>query len=224
MADTAIFDVDGTLVDTNYQHALAWFRAFRRFEITVPLWRLHRAIGMGGDRLVSEVAGPGVEASHGDRLRTAWSEEFDPFVAEVQPFEAAHELLKDVKDRGFQVVLASSGTADLVKTFLDLVDARDLADAWTSSEDAEASKPAPDIVQSALAKIGRDNGAGAALVGDSTWDAIAAGRLGIPTIAIRTGGFSSEELRDAGASWVYDSLSELRQNLDQTPLGRPSQS
>jgi HAD superfamily hydrolase (TIGR01509 family) len=222
MADTAIFDIDGTLVDTNYQHALAWYRAFRRLEITLPLWRLHRAIGMGGDNLVSEVAGPRVERAHGDELRSAWSEEFDPFISEIQPFENAHALLQDVKDRGFQLVLASSGTADLVKTFIDLVDARKLADAWTSSEDAESSKPAPDIVQSALAKIGRDSGAGAALVGDSTWDVIAAGKLGIPTIAIRTGGFSVDELREAGAAMVYDSLTELRQSLDDTALGRPS--
>jgi HAD superfamily hydrolase (TIGR01549 family) len=220
MADTAIFDVDGTLVDTNYQHALAWFRAFRRLEITVPLWRLHRAIGMGGDKLVSEVSGPQVERAHGDELRAAWAEEFKPFVEQIQPFEGAHELLKDVKERGFQLVLASSGTAELVNTFMDLVGAHDLADAWTSSEDAGESKPAPDIVQSALAKIGRDSGAGAALVGDSTWDAIAAGKVGIAAIAVLTGGFSSDELREAGAGLVYDSLTLLREDLDHTPLAR----
>jgi HAD superfamily hydrolase (TIGR01549 family) len=220
MADTAIFDVDGTLVDSNYQHALAWFRAFRRFDLTLPLWRLHRSIGMGGDRLVAEVAGPGVERDRGDELRAAWAEEFDPFVSEIRPFEEAHELLQDVKDRGFQVVLASSGTSELVQTFLDLVEARDLADAWTSSEDVDQSKPAPDILQNALAKVGRDSGSAATLVGDSTWDAIAAGKLGVPTIALRTGGFSVEELRKAGADQVYDSLAALRAALDDTPLAR----
>ena len=90
MADTAIFDVDGTLVDTNYQHALAWFRAFRRYGITLPMWRIHRGIGMGGDMFVPEVAGREVEQAHGDDLRKAWVEEFDQLIGEIQPFEGAH--------------------------------------------------------------------------------------------------------------------------------------
>jgi HAD superfamily hydrolase (TIGR01549 family) len=218
MADTAIFDVDGTLIDTNYQHALAWFRAFRRFDITIPLWRLHRGIGMGGDMFVPTIAGDDVERAHGDELREAWAEEFGPLVREVVPFEGAHELLKEVKGRGFRLVLASSGTTELVETFLDLIDAKPLADAWTTSEDAGKSKPAPDIVQVALSKV---DGASGVMIGDSTWDAIAAGKLSIPTIAVRTGGFSIEELGQAGAATVYDSLIDLRQNLDDTPLARP---
>jgi HAD superfamily hydrolase (TIGR01549 family) len=218
MADTAIFDVDGTLVDTNYQHALAWFRAFRRFDITIPLWRLHRGIGMGGDMFVPTIAGDDVEKAHGDELRQAWAEEFEPFVAEVAPFEGAHELLQEVKDRGFRLVLASSGTSELVETFLDLIDGKSLADAWTTSDDAEKSKPAPDLVETALRKV---EGASGVMVGDSTWDAIAAGKLGIATIAVRTGGFSVEELQQAGAATVYDSLVDLRRHLDDTPLGRP---
>jgi HAD superfamily hydrolase (TIGR01549 family) len=219
MADTAIFDVDGTLVDTNYQHALAWFRAFRRFDITIPLWRLHRGIGMGGDMFVPTIAGDDVERAHGEALRQAWSEEFEPLVPEVQPFEGAHELLQEVKDRGFRLVLASSGTAELVDTFLDLIAAKPLADAWTTSADAEKSKPAPDLVQIALDQV---DGASGVMIGDSSWDAIAAGKIGIPTIAVRTGGFSVEELQEAGAAKVYDSLVDLREHLDDTPLKRPS--
>jgi HAD superfamily hydrolase (TIGR01549 family) len=218
VADTAIFDVDGTLVDTNYQHALAWFRAFRRFDITRPLWRIHRGIGMGGDTFVPEVGGAEVEEAHGDALRDAWVEEFDEMIGEIQPFEGARELLREVKDRGFRLVLASSGKTKHVDHFLDLIDAKDLADAYTTSEDAETSKPAPDIVKVALAKV---EGASGVMVGDSVYDVQSAGKLDIPTIALRTGGFGTDELLGVGALKVYDSLVELHQHLDETPLGRP---
>ena len=217
MADTAILDVDGTLVDTNYQHALAWYRAFRRFEITPPIWRIHRAIGMGGDQLVPAIAGDDVEERHGDALRDAWAEEFDAMINEIQPFEAAHELLEQIKHRGFRLVLASSGKTEHVERFLDLIDGKQIADAWTTSDDVEASKPAPDLVRAALQKV---DGASGVMVGDSTWDAIAAGKLDVPTIAVRTGGFSPEELRDAGALRVFDSLRQLIDGLDDTPLAR----
>jgi HAD superfamily hydrolase (TIGR01549 family) len=217
MADTAIFDVDGTLVDTNYQHALAWYRAFRQHDITLPVWRLHRAIGMGGDKLVAAVAGEDVERSRGDEVRAAWEREFEAMIDEVEPFQGARELLAEIKDRGFRLVLASSGKAKHVEHFLDLIDGRSVADAWTTSEDAEQSKPAPDLVQVAMAKV---TGAHGIMVGDSTWDAIASGNTGIPAIAVRTGGFSVEELRDAGAVSVHDSLVDLREHLDDTPLGR----
>ncbi len=179
MADTAIFDVDGTLVDTNYHHALAWSRAFRRYGITQPMWRIHRGIGMGGDTFVSAVAGRDVEEAHGDELREAWVEEFDKLVGEVQPFEGAHELLADVKERGFRLVLASSGKTPHVEAFLDLIDGKSLADAWTTSDDVAKSKPEPDLVATALAKVG---GASGIMVGDSIFDAQAAAKLKIPTL------------------------------------------
>jgi HAD superfamily hydrolase (TIGR01549 family) len=219
MTDTAIFDVDGTLVDSNYQHALAWFRAFQRYGITRPLWRIHRGIGMGGDMFVPEIGGREVEEAHGDALRDAWVEEFDLLIDEIQPFEGAHELLAEVKDRGFRLVLASSGKSKHVEHFLDLIDGKPLADAWTTSEDAEHSKPEPDLVKSALAKV---DGSSAVMVGDSTYDAIAAGKLDVATIAVRTGGFSVEELTEAGAVGVYDSLVDLRRDLDATGLARAS--
>ena len=217
--DTAIVDVDGTLVDTNYQHALAWYRAFRRYDLTVPLWHIHRAIGMGGDKLVPHVAGDEVARKHGADLEQAWTEEFRAMVGEVQPFAGAHELLVAIKDRGFQLVLASSGKKEFVERFLDLVDGKSLADAWTTSEDAEQSKPEPDLLQSAMAKIQGGHGL---MIGDSTWDCIAAEKLSVPTLAVRTGGFSVEELTEAGAFRVFDSLVDLREALDDTPLARPS--
>ena len=218
MADTAILDVDGTLVDSNYQHALAWFRAFRRYDITLPLWRLHRGIGMGGDLYVANLAGEDVEREHGDALRDAWVEEFDEMIHEIQPFDGVRDLLIEVKRRGFRVVLASSGKAKHVETFLDLFGGRELADAWTTSEDAETSKPAPDIVQAALDRVG---GVSGVMIGDSTYDAEAAGKIDVATLALRTGGFSVEELTAAGAVRVYDSLNELADDLDNTPLSRP---
>ena len=219
MADTAIFDVDGTLVDTNYHHALAWFRALRRYDVTRPMWRIHRGIGMGGDLFVSAVAGREVEEAHGDGLRQAWAEEFDRLISEVRPFEGAHELLAEVKHRGFRLVLASSGTSEHVEAFLDLIDGRSLADAWTTSDDVEASKPEPDIVAAAMAKV---DGASAIMVGDSIYDAQAAAKLSIPTLGVRTGGFSVGELQEAGVLQVFDSLVAFRYALDGTPRARAS--
>lgn len=218
MADTAIFDVDGTLVDTNYQHALAWYRSFLRFEIVLPIWRIHRAIGMGGDQLVPSLTDDRTEEQHGEALREAWTEEFSELIDEVRPFDGAHELLAEVKRRGFTVVLASSGKSDHVERFLDLVEAREIADAWTTSDDVEASKPAPDLVQTALERV---SGSGGIMIGDSPWDAIAVANAKVPTVAVRTGGFSASELTDAGAIQVFDSLRDLIAGLDDTPLARP---
>jgi HAD superfamily hydrolase (TIGR01549 family) len=215
MADTAIFDVDGTLVDTNYHHALAWFRAFRRFDITKPVWEIHRAIGMGGDQIVAHVAGSPVERELGDDLRAASGEEFAGLIDEVRPFAGAHDLLADVCDRGFRIVLASSGKQHDIDHMIGLLDARELADAWTTSSDVEATKPAPDLLEVAMSKV---DGRTAVMIGDSPWDCIAAGRLGIPTLAVRTGGFSVDELAQAGAGMVFHDLVELRGRLDETPL------
>jgi HAD superfamily hydrolase (TIGR01549 family) len=218
MPDTAIFDVDGTLVDTNYQHALAWFRAFRRFDITLPLWQLHRGIGMGGDNYVTHVAGEEVEQRYGRQLRAAWAEEFDQMIGEVQPFAATRPLLEEIKKRGFKLVLASSGKAEHVDVFLDLIGGRDLADAWTTSDDVRSSKPSPDLVSAALQKV---EGASGCMVGDSVWDVEAAGKLDVPTVGVLTGGFSREELKDAGAIRVFDSLGSMLDELDTTPFRRP---
>ena len=219
MPDTAIFDVDGTLVDSNYQHALSWFRAFRRFDMTLPLWQLHRAIGMGGDNLVEYVAGEAVEQQFGSQLREAQTEEFDELIGEVQPFAAARPLLEEIKKRGFKLVLASSGEAKHVDVLLDLIGGRDIADAWTTSDDVRSSKPAPDLVSAAMGKV---DGTSGCMVGDSTWDAVAAGQLDVPTVGVLTGGFSREELRDAGAIRVFDSLGAMLDELDTTPFRRPA--
>jgi HAD superfamily hydrolase (TIGR01549 family) len=215
--DTAIFDVDGTLVDTNYHHALAWFRAFRRHEVTLPVWRLHRAIGMGGDQLVAAVAGDDVEQRLGDELRADWAAEFDTMLMEVQPFEGVRELLEDVRRRGFTLVLASSGKAEHVDHYLSLFGGAELAEAWTTSADVENTKPAPDLLQAALDKVG---GGSPVLVGDAVWDFEAGARLGVPGYAVRSGGFSVDELRESGALDVFDSPARLHERLDQTLLAK----
>ena len=212
----AILDVDGTLVDTNYHHAIAWYRAFRRHGATPPLWRIHRHIGMGGDQLVDAVAGHGVEQDHGDEIRAAEDELYMEMIDEVTPFEGSRELIEELKRRGHAVVLASSAKQHEVDHYLDLLDARELADGWTTSADVDATKPEPDLVRAALDAAGTDD---AVMVGDTTWDAEAAARAGIETLAVRTGGFSEAELRDAGAIAVFDSVAELRSSLDGTPLG-----
>ncbi|HEX3788469.1 MAG TPA: HAD family hydrolase [Pseudonocardiaceae bacterium] len=212
---TVIFDVDGTLMDTNYQHALAWFRAFRSRDVTVPIWRVHRAIGMGGDRLIEHVAGAAVEAEHGDELRGRWKHEYERLIDEVVPFAGAHDLLATARAQGRRVALASSGDAEHVERYLDQLGARELADEWTTSADAESSKPAPDLVTTALRRVG---GGPAVLVGDSTWDCLAAGCAGLPCAAVRTGGFSPAELRESGASVVFDSLPELTAALPDLPF------
>jgi HAD superfamily hydrolase (TIGR01549 family) len=214
--DTAVLDVDGTLVDTNYQHALAWYRAFRRFDATLPLWRLHRAIGMGGDQLVAAVAGERMEAEHGDELRAAWKDEFEPMLPEVRPFEGVRELLAAIGDRGVKVVLASSGAPEQVEAYLALFDGKSLAQAWTTSEDVESTKPEPDLIGVAVQKVG---GRSAVMIGDSVWDFEAAGRAGYPGYAVRTGGFAPDELTGAGALAVYESVPELHEQLDRV-LGR----
>jgi HAD superfamily hydrolase (TIGR01549 family) len=215
MLPAAILDVDGTLVDTNYHHAIAWYRAFRRYEIVLPVWRIHRHIGMGGDQLVGALCDERVEEQEGDAIRAAEKELYQELIDEVEPLAGARELIVELKERGHAVVLASSAKADEVDRYLDLLGARELADGWTTSADVEATKPEPDLVQAAVEKAG---GGEAVMVGDSTWDCEAAKRAGLATIAVLTGGFSEAELRDAGALVVYSSIEDLRDALDETPL------
>jgi HAD superfamily hydrolase (TIGR01549 family) len=211
----AVLDVDGTLVDTNYHHAIAWYRAFRQHELTLPVWRIHRHIGMGGDQLVAALAGQRVEDRQGDSIRASETALYADLIGEVQPFADARRLMELLDGRGHRLVLASSGKRDEVDHYLDLLDARDLVEAWTTSADVERTKPDPDLVVTAIDKVG---GGEAVMVGDSTFDCQAAARAGVSTLAILTGGFSEQELREAGAASVFESLSELCEHLDETPL------
>src|SRR5512132_3737499 len=203
VSQIAILDVDGTLVDTNYHHAIAWFRAFGRNDVTVPVWRVHRHIGMGGDQLVAAVAGDEVEERLGDAIREAEGELY-------------RELIDDLKAAGNVVVLASSAKEWEVEHYIELLDAAEIVDDWTTSADVERTKPKPDLIKAALEKAG-SNGQ-ATMIGDTVWDVEAAGRAGVETLAVLTGGFSEAELRDAGAKEVFTSVEELRRSLVETPL------
>ena len=215
MPPAAILDIDGTLVDTNYHHALAWFRAFKQHGIVLPIWRIHRHMGMGGDQLIASLCGDDTEREQGDDIRAAEKVLYFELIADVVPLLGSRELIEDLKRRGHAVVLASSAKAEEVDHYLDLLDARELADDWTTSADVESTKPRPDLVNAAMEKAGTDD---AVMIGDTTWDVEAAKRAGVPAVTVRTGGFSEAELRDAGAVNVFDSIEELRGAFDETPL------
>jgi HAD superfamily hydrolase (TIGR01509 family) len=212
----AILDIDGTLVDSNYFHAIAWYRAMREHDHTVPMWRIHRAIGMGGDQMISALLGEEVEDREGDSIRDAEKGLYFDLIDEVRPLEGSRDLIEDLKRNGSQVVLASSAKPDEVDHYLDLLDARDLADAWTTSGDVERTKPYPDLVESALEKV---DGGPAVMIGDSVYDCEAAENAGVQTVAVLTGGFSDSELLRAGARIVFSSITDLRECLSWTPLG-----
>ena len=211
----AILDVDGTLVDTNYHHAIAWYRAFRSYDLSPPVWRIHRHIGMGGDQLVAAVAGDEVETELGDDIRAAEADLYMELIDEVKPLDGAFTLIDTLKENGHKVVLASSAKEQEVDHYLDLLEVRGVIDDWTTSADVERTKPAPDLVESAMKKIGVDS---AVLIGDSTFDIEAAKRASIETLAVLTGGFSEDELIDAGAVHVFDSIEALHRAIERDSL------
>lgn len=204
----AILDVDGTLVDTNYHHALAWHRALHAHGHQVQMWKVHRHIGMGGDQILDALIGERAAAADGEAIREAEAEAYGELIGEVEPMEGARELIQRLREEGSTVILASSAKQEEVDHYLDLLEARELVDGWTTSADVEATKPEPDLVHAALEKAGNEEPS--VMVGDSVWDVEAARRAGLPTLAVLTGGFSAAELREAGASQVVESIAELR--------------
>jgi HAD superfamily hydrolase (TIGR01509 family) len=205
-----VLDVDGTLVDTNYQHAIAWHRALRDHGYVVQAWEIHRHIGMGGDQLVAALIGEEGERSDGEAIREAEGEAYDELIGEVQAMHGATELLEELGEDGAKAILASSAKAEEVEHYVDLLGARELVEGWTTAADVERTKPHPDLVHAALEKVGCEGPA--VMVGDSTWDVKAARAAGVPTLAVLTGGFSAAELREAGAEEVCESIGELRKH------------
>ncbi len=211
--DTVVLDVDGTLIDSNYHHTLAWWRAFRAHGHPVDAWRIHRSIGMGGDRLVAAVAGDEVERGSGDAIRDSWEKEYDAVIDEVPAFEGAAALLDALRERGFRVSLASSGIPRHTEHAMDLLGpAAHRVHSATTSEDSEESKPHPELVQVALDRV---DAASAVMVGDSMWDVESGRRAGLSVVGLLSGGFGRGELEEAGAELVLDDPADLVRRLDE---------
>lgn len=206
-ADAILFDVDGTLVDSTYHHAMAWHRAFARWGLVVPVWRIHRAIGTGGDRLVAQVAGEEAETERGDDVRAAWREEYAAVVDQVRPLPGASELIRRLAEEGYAVALASSGESAFTDAAVRALGVGEVVAAVTSSDDAESSKPDPDILLASLDRLGGP--ARAVVVGDTPYDVEAARRAGLRCVAVLSGGYGPGELTTAGAALVVESLTEL---------------
>jgi HAD superfamily hydrolase (TIGR01509 family) len=217
----ALFDVDGTLVDSNYVHAVTWWEAFLQAGHEVPMTRIHRAIGMGSERLLEKLL-PADRDREGDQVMLAAHESlYAAYWPKLRPLPGAAALLRACKARGLRVVLASSASARELEVLRKVIDAEDAVDAATSSGDVAESKPAADLVQVALEKagVGADR---AVFVGDTVWDVAACRKASVPCIALLSGGISAGELTDAGAAQVYHGPGDLLAHLQQSALAAPS--
>jgi HAD superfamily hydrolase (TIGR01549 family) len=214
---TILLDVDGTLVDSNYQHAIAWHRAFREHGYRAAIWEIHRHVGMGGDQFVGALLGEEAENADGDELRDAHSEAYSKLIGEVEAIEGASELIGELAAAGATVVISSSGEQDEIDHYVKLLGVGEKIAGATTSADAERSKPDPELVRVALDKYG--SGGPALMIGDSTWDVKAAAAVEVPTLALLTGGFSEAELREVDAAEVERSLVALREHGVEWVLG-----
>ncbi|MDQ1664168.1 MAG: hypothetical protein QOH75_199 [Actinomycetota bacterium] len=217
-AGAVLFDIDGTLVDSNYLHVFAWQRAFVRAGHPVDSWRIHRAIGMGSDQLLEALLGEQADAI-GDTAKKAHSEEYAGLSDLLRPFSHANDLVRAVARAGAKVVLATSASPEELERLRATLGVEDSVAEITSSQDVERAKPEPDLVQVALqrAEVPADH---AVFVGDTVWDVQAAGRAGVPCIGVLTGGVSEAELTEAGAVAVYEDAATLLRDLEQSPLTR----
>lgn len=209
--DTVILDLDGTLVDTVYQHVLAWRSAFLNVGVDLPAWRIHRAIGIGGDRLVSELAGRAVENAVGDEVRQLHALRFEDQLPHVTPTEGASELLETLRTRDLKVVVASSGEKEMTERLLSLLGAAESLHAWVAGDQAENSKPEADLLHMAMEKV---SGEAALVIGDTVWDVESARKADYPCVTVLTGGVSGAELREAGAVAVRESPAAINSDLD----------
>lgn len=208
-------DVDGTLVDSTFQHALCWHHAFAQHGIVRPVAEMHAHVGMGGDQLVPAIAGPDVEEEHGDAIRAAHDALFGPMLPTIRPLDGARRLLEALAERHQPVVLCSSAGEDEIAHYVDLLEARDLVRGWTTSDDVARTKPHGDLVRVALRMLGAPR---AVMIGDSPWDVRAATAAGIPTIGVDTGGFGEHALREAGARIVVGSMHDLLDRVNCEPF------
>ncbi|RSS70323.1 HAD family hydrolase [Streptomyces sp. WAC06614] len=215
----ALFDLDGTLVDTNYLHALTWWQALHQYEQEVPMARIHRAVGMGGDKLLDHLLGEARDRRHDDDLRAAHRALYATWFDSLPVLDGAADLLRATAARGLRIVLASSASAEEVAAVRSALDVDEIIHDATSADQVDATKPAPDLVEQALERAGAEPGE-AVFIGDTVWDVKAAARAGVTCIGLLTGGIAREELTAAGPVAVYDSPTDLLRHLDTSPLGR----
>lgn len=208
--DTAVVDLDGTLIDSTYHHIVAWSQAFAQVGIPVEAWRLHRHMGMGGDRLIAAVTNDAIEVSMGDTLRTLWRHNYDAIKHYVRPLDGANELLRALADAGLKVVIASSGDPHHTRHALRILRI-DRSFPVIDADDAPLSKPAPDLIQAAVDKV---SGERAVVIGDTQWDMEASLRCGHPAIALCTGGLESTVFGMSAAA-VYATPRDLAERLDE---------
>ena len=209
-----LFDVDGTLVDTNYLHTVAWWQAFQDIGEDVPMSKIHPLIGMGSDQLVERLIG-----RESDEASDGHSKHYEPFKDLIKAFPKAAELIVETDDRGARVVLATSSSEKDVERLREAIGVGDdVVDHVVSKGDVEESKPSPDIFASAVEHLSLETER-TIVVGDTPWDIEAADKLGIECVCVLTGGASREQLEEAGAAAVYEDVAELLGKLDDSPLG-----
>ncbi|QZA06726.1 HAD family hydrolase [Mycolicibacter heraklionensis] len=211
-----LFDVDGTLVDSNYLHVYAWRRAFAELHLEVESWRIHRAIGMDGSELVRVLSDDASDDVR-QRLKDLHSQYYLQSSALLSPLPGARKLLERVAALGLAVVLATSAPDDELAVLRKVLGCDDLVAAVTSSADVDVAKPNPDIIGIALDRVGA-TAQRAVFVGDAVWDAQACLRAGVPSICLLSGGVSRAELETAGVAAVFDNAEDLLEHLDQTPI------
>lgn len=216
--ETVLLDVDGTLIDSNDEHAYAWVDAAREFGYEIEYERVRRMIGMGGDKVLPELTGLAEDSPEGKRLVERRGEIFrTQYLPLLQPFEHARELLLRLREDGYQLVVATSASEDDLELLLKQARVDDVIGKATSSDDAEDSKPDPDIIEAALAKAGTEPGA-AVMLGDTPYDVAAAARAGVRCVALRCGGWEDDELR--GAHAFYDDAADLLSRYSESIFGK----
>jgi HAD superfamily hydrolase (TIGR01509 family) len=210
---TVLFDVDGTLVDSNFHHVVAWHRAFLDIDREVPCWRILGQIGRSGDELTQELLGDELADKHGSHVKDLHTKFFLDSAAQVRRLPGARELLETIAQRGWRTVLATSAGEEELAVLRSALDSEDLIDAVTSAADAERAKPHPDIVATALQRVDAKP-TQAVFLGDAVWDMHAAQRAGVPAAAVLSGGTSRESLEDAGAAQVYDGPLDVQAHIE----------
>ncbi len=216
-APAALFDIDGTLVDSNYLHVRAWSVALRELDRPAGDWRIHRCIGMDSAKLMDELLGQDADEKLRESAKKAHEDAYAELSDQLRVFDRARELLSAIRSRGWQVVLATSAPPDELKKLLEVLDVDDIVNAITSADDVDQAKPEPDLMHRALDKAGVD-AEQALMVGDTIWDGHSAAKAGVPFVGVRSGGIGGDLLRGAGAIAVYDDPAELLAQLDRSPF------